>query len=83
MTIFIASSQIDIITEGVRYLRIEGSMYVCIGMLFLWYGYFRGVAKSHISLILTVASLGIRVVLTYMLASNTAWGVGRYGYQYQ
>lgn len=49
-------------------------MYVCIGMLFLWYDYFRGVAKSHISLILTVASLGIRVVLTYMLASNTAWG---------
>ncbi len=50
-------------------------MYVCIGMLFHWYGYFRGVAKPHISLILTVTSLGIRVVLTYMLASNTALGV--------
>ncbi len=48
-------------------------MYVCIGMLFHWYGYFRGVAKPHISLIPMLASLGTRVVLSYMLASHTAF----------
>ena len=56
-------------------LRIEGAMYVGIGVLFLWYGYFRGVGRPHISLILTVISLGTRVVLSYALAPNTPLGV--------
>ena len=75
MTIFIDGSQTDMICEGVRYLRIEGAMYVGIGILFLWYGYFRGVARPHISLILTIVSLGTRVVLSYALAPHTALGV--------
>ncbi len=75
MTIFIDAAKTDIIAEGVRYLHIEGAMYVGIGILFLWYGYFRGVAKPHISLILTILSLGTRVVLSYALAPHTALGV--------
>ena len=46
-----------------------------IGILFLWYGYFRGVGRPHVSLILTVISLGTRVVLSYALAPNTPLGV--------
>ena len=46
-----------------------------IGILFLWYGYFRGVGKPHISLILTVISLGTRVLLSYALAPRTPLGV--------
>ena len=75
MGIFIDGSEIEIIAEGVKYLRIEGAMYIGIGILFLWYAYFRGIKKPHISLILTIISLGTRVVLSYALAPNTPLGV--------
>ena len=75
MKIFIDADEVQIIAEGVRYLRIEGAMYVGIGILFLWYGYFRGINKPQISLILTVISLGTRVALSYALAPNTVFGV--------
>ncbi|HIV79556.1 MAG TPA: MATE family efflux transporter [Candidatus Avanaerovorax faecigallinarum] len=75
MSIFVDGSEHEIISEGVRYLRIEGSMYIGIGVLFLWYGYYRGTGRPHISLILTVISLGTRVVLSYALAPGTSLGV--------
>ncbi len=75
MGIFIDGSEIEIIAEGVTYLRIEGAMYIGIGILFLWYAYFRGIKKPHISLILTIISLGTRVALSYALAPNTPLGV--------
>lgn len=75
MGLFIDADEMAIIAEGVRYLRIEGAMYVGIGILFLWYGYFRGINKPHISLILTIISLGTRVALSYVLAPHTPLGV--------
>ena len=75
MGIFVESFEKEIIIEGAKYLRIEGAMYVGIGLLFLWYGYFRGINKPHISLILTIISLGTRVVLSYALAPTTPLGV--------
>lgn len=75
MGIFIDHSKTQIISEGIRYLRIEGAMYICIGILFIWYGYFRGINKPHLSLILTVISLGTRVIMSYALAPNTPLGV--------
>ncbi len=75
MKLFIDSKEIETIKEGARYLKIEGSMYVGIGILFLWYGYFRGVNKPSVSLILTVISLGTRVLLSYSLAPYTSLGV--------
>ena len=75
MGVFIDPSEAEIITEGARYLRIEGTMYVGIGILFLWYGYFRGIHRPQISLILTVISLGTRVALSYALAPHTPLGV--------
>ncbi|MCQ2418116.1 MAG: MATE family efflux transporter, partial [Oscillospiraceae bacterium] len=73
--LFIAAEETQIIAEGIRYLHIEGAMYIGIGMLFLWYGYFRGIAKPYISLVLTIISLGTRVVLSYALAPHTPLGV--------
>ena len=67
MSIFVSDS--TIINEGVRYLRIEGSFYIGIGYLFLLYGLFRALSKPGISLLLTVISLGTRVVLAYILSS--------------
>lgn len=75
MGFFIDAGETEIIKEGARYLRIEGAMYVGIGILFLWYGYFRGISKPHISLILTIISLGTRVALSYTLAPRTPLGV--------
>ena len=38
------------------------------GILFLLYGYFRAVERPKISLLLTVISLGTRVLLAYVFA---------------
>ena len=75
MRIFVDAEETRIIAEGAKYLRIEGAMYVGIGVLFLWYGYYRGVGRPHISLILTIISLGTRVLLSYTLAPTTPLGV--------
>ena len=68
MLIFIESSKSEIIYQGAQYLRIEGACYLGIGCLFLLYGYYRGVGKPGISVVLTVISLGTRVVLAYLSA---------------
>lgn len=58
-----------------KYIGANALASVGIGILFLWYGYFRGINKAHISLILTIISLGTRVVLSYALAPTTPLGV--------
>ena len=68
MMIFISPSETEIIRIGTEYLRIEGACYCGIGILFLLYGYYRGVGKPEMSVVLTVISLGTRVVLAYALA---------------
>lgn len=68
MKIFISAKESGVIACGVKYLRIEGACYVGIGCLFLLYGYYRGIKKAEMSLVLTVISLGLRVVLAYLLA---------------
>lgn len=75
MEIFVEAGETAIIAAGVKYLRIEGSFYFGIGILFLLYGYYRGVQRAEMSLVLTVISLGTRVALSYMLAPHTALGV--------
>lgn len=69
MSIFIPASEQEIISIGVAYLQIEGSFYIGIGYLFLFYGYFRAVSRPSVSLILTIISLGTRVILSYSLAA--------------
>ena len=39
-----------------------------IGCLFLLYGFYRGIGRAEMSFILTVISLGTRVVLAYVFA---------------
>ena len=63
------------IREGVKYLRIEASFYFGIGLLFMLYGFYRAVQKPGMSVILTVCSLGTRVVLAYILSGIPALGV--------
>lgn len=73
MLLFIDAEETVIIAEGVRYLHIEGAFYCGIGCLFLLYGLYRALGKPGMSVILTIISLGIRVVLAYTL-SSTAFG---------
>ena len=68
MLIFVKSEETAVIAEGVRYLRVEGAFYIGIGILFLLYGFYRAVKKPGMSLVLTVISLGTRVLLAYATA---------------
>lgn len=70
MGIFVDSGQSEIIAAGVHYLRIEGACYIGIGILFLLYGYYRAVNKPMMSVVLTIASLGTRVALAYLLSAT-------------
>ncbi len=75
MCIFIDATNTDIIEVGVNYLRIEATFYFGIGLLFLFYGFYRAVNKPGISVILTVISLGTRVALAYLLSAIPTIGV--------
>jgi len=75
MTFFIDAKEVSVIMEGVRYLRIEGAFYFLIGGLFLLYGLYRAIAKPGMSVVLTVVSLGVRVILSYILSSISIIGV--------
>ncbi|NLM06184.1 MAG: MATE family efflux transporter [Tissierellia bacterium] len=75
ISLFIDPSEKEIISIGVQYLRIEGSFYIGIGILFLLYGLYRGLARPMMSVILTVISLGTRVALAYFLAGFPPIGV--------
>ena len=75
MGLFLKKESAEAIAIGAGYLRIEGAFYFGIGVLFLFYGYYRAVHKPGISVILTVISLGTRVVLAYLLSSIEAVGV--------
>lgn len=73
--IFVRPDETEIIAVGVAYLRIEGAFYCGIGILFLLYGYYRAIRMPGMSVVLTVLSLGTRVVLSYWFASIPEIGV--------
>lgn len=75
MRLFVKAHETEILSIGVRYLRIEGAFYWGIGLLFLLYGLYRAVGRPGMSVVLTVISLGTRVVLAYALSAIPAVGV--------
>ncbi|MDD6086237.1 MAG: MATE family efflux transporter [Oscillospiraceae bacterium] len=75
MQVFVDSSSTEIIKIGTQYLKTEGSFYIGIGILFMLYGYFRAINKPVVSVVLTVLSLGTRVLLAYILSSIPSFGV--------
>ncbi len=75
MLLFVDASETAIVAEGMRYLRIEGAFYCGIGCLFLLYGLYRALGRPGMSIVLTVFSLGTRVVLAYALSAIPAIGV--------
>ena len=75
MSLFIDAGETAVISEGVRYLRIEGTFYALIGILFLLYGLYRALGKPGMSVVLTIMSLGTRVALAYALSALPFFGV--------
>lgn len=75
MCLFVEETESAIIAEGVRYLRIEGVFYWGIGCLFLLYGLYRALGRPGMSVVLTVISLGTRVLLARVLSQIPAVGV--------
>lgn len=75
LAFFAGAEAAEVIAIGTGYLRIEGSCYLGIGVLFLLYGYFRAVNRPAVSLVLTICSLGTRVALAYALSAIPALGV--------
>ena len=75
MQLFVSETSREIIAVGVQYLRIEGACYIGIGILFMLYGYYRAVNRPNMSVVLTVISLGTRVLLSYTLSKISWLGV--------
>lgn len=75
MGIFIDLENTKVIQAGVGYLRIEAAFYFGIGLLFMLYGYYRAIEKPGMSVVLTICSLGTRVVLAYVLSGISFIGV--------
>ena len=75
MFIFVKPEEVEVIAIGIRYLQIIAPFYVLIGFLFMFYGLYRGLGRMNMSIILTIISLGTRVVLAYILASIPSIGL--------
>ena len=75
MAAFVGGDAAEVIAIGTGYLRIEAAFYLGIGILFLLYGYFRAVNRPAVSVVLTICSLGTRVLLAYTLSALPALGV--------
>lgn len=75
MGFFVPDTAEEVIAVGAQYLRIEGSCYLGIGILFMLYGFYRAIKRAGMSVILTILSLGTRVVLAYFLSSFPEIGV--------
>lgn len=75
MVIFVDRTNWETIQIGANYLRIEGACYLGIGILFMLYGYYRAIDRPLLSVILTILSLGTRVLLASVLSSIPAIGV--------
>lgn len=74
LTLFVESNEQNVLDIGVQYLHLEGLFYVGIGMLFLLYATYRGLERAGMSIVLTIISLGLRVLISYALAPTFgAW----------
>ena len=70
MLLFVNKGESEVIRIGVEYISIFAIFYFLIGFLFMFYGLFRGLGELKTSILLTIASLGTRVILAYILAET-------------
>lgn len=75
MAFFVPETATETIAIGAGYLRIEGACYIGIGILSMLYAYYRAIKEPGMSVILTILSLGSRVILAYVLSALPLFGV--------
>lgn len=75
LCLFIKPEETEVLAVGMSYLRTVSIFYFGIGILFMLYGLYRAIGRPGMSLVLTIISLGTRVVLAYLLSSVPAIGV--------
>ncbi len=75
LLLFIKAEELEVLAVGMSYLRIVGIFYFGIGGLFMLYGLYRALNRPGMSLVLTIISLGTRVLLAYLLSAIPAIGV--------
>lgn len=75
MAFFVPRAATETIAIGAGYLRIEGACYIGIGILSMLYAYYRAIKEPGMSVILTILSLGSRVILAYVLSALPLFGV--------
>lgn len=75
MAFFVPETATETIEIGTGYLRIEGACYIGIGILSMLYAYYRAIKEPGMSVILTILSLGSRVILAYALSALPFFGV--------
>ena len=71
MLLFVDKGEEEVIRLGVEYISVVAIFYVLIGFLFMFYGLYRGLGMLKMSIILTIISLGSRVILSYILSATT------------
>lgn len=71
LLLFLSPEQTEIIEIGSEYITVVAIFYVLIGFVFMFYGYFRGLGRPSVSIVLTLLNLGTRVSLAYFLALKT------------
>lgn len=70
MKLFVSSSEKEVISIGIEYLRVMSIFYVLSGFCNIFQGLFRGIGKLRITLIATMMQISIRVSLSYILAPH-------------
>lgn len=70
MKIFLDSTEQNAINIGVEYMSILSMFYTLLGFLMMYYGYYRGMGSLNTSLLLTIISLGTRVIIVGTLSGS-------------
>lgn len=75
LKIFIEEKELAVLAVGKSYLQVVAGFYCLIGYLFVFYGFYRGLACTSMSLLLTILSLGTRVALAFYLVTLPQFGL--------
>lgn len=76
MLLFVDKSEESVIKLGIEYISVVAIFYVLIGFLFMFYGLYRGLGMLKMSIILTIVSLGTRVILAYIFSATSMGASG-------
>lgn len=69
IAVFIDAEQVDVITQGVDYMRTVSLFYAVFSILMIFNGLLRGAGDTVVPMLSVIASLAVRVGVAYWLAS--------------